>query len=124
MQRINYGVSLDLCKTASQFSLSIKKGDTSRRLVIALTVNGQIYKITDDCRVVLASTKPDGTTILNDCFIEDNMIICDITSQNTESVGIAYCEIILYGSDGEVLISPRFKLEVYDTVYSEEEIES
>ena len=124
MHRINHRVSLDIQEIASQFSLSIKQGDTNRRLVITLTVNGQIYKITDDCYAVFASTKPDGTIILNDCIIQDNTVIYDITSQNTGTIGIADCEIVLYGGDGAVLTSPRFKLEVYETVYSEEKIES
>lgn len=124
MNRINHRVSLDIYEIASQFSLSLKQGDTNRRLVVALTVNGQIYKITDDCHAVFASTKPDGTIVLNDCIIQDNMILYDITSQNTSSVGIADCEITLYGGDGAVLTSPRFKLEVHETVYSEEKIES
>ena len=124
MQRINHKVSLDIYEIASQFSLSLKQGDTSRRLVVVLTANGQIYKITDDCRAVFASTKPDGTIVLNDCIIQDNTILYDITSQSTSSVGIADCEITLYGGDGAVLTSPRFKLKVYETVYSEEKIES
>ena len=124
MHRINHRVSLDIYEIASQFSLSLKQGDTSRRLIVALTVNGQIYKITDDCHAVFASTKPDGTIVLNDCIIQDNTILYDITSQNTSSVGIADCEITLYGGDGAVLTSPRFKLEVYETVYSEEKIKS
>ena len=109
---------------ASQQFISVKKGDTNHRLLITLMENGQPYQITNDCSAVFTAIKSNGAIIHNNCSIQNNKIIYDIASQDTSTAGTADCEIVLSGADGAVLTSPRFKLVVYETVYSEEEVES
>ena len=116
MHRISHRMSLDIQDTAAPYCMTIKKGDTNRRLFITLMENGQPYQITDDCRAEFSLIKSNGTIIQNECTIQNNTIIYDITAQNTSYAGVFDCEIILYGDDDAVLTSPRFKMIVYETV--------
>ena len=124
MQPISYRIALDASKMASQQFISVKKGDANHRLLITLRVNGQPYQITNDCSAVFTAIKSNGAIINNACEIKDNTIIYNITSQLTSTAGAVDCEVVLSGSNGAVLTSPRFKLVVCETVFSEEEVES
>lgn len=116
--------TLDIHDIYSQFRLRIKKGDTSGRLLITLTQLGKPYHITDDCYAVLAGVKEDGSILHNKCEIEDDVIVYHFTDKTTSTAGIISCDIIIYDSNGTELVSPHFTMEVYDSVYSEEEVES
>lgn len=116
MNLANYRISLDVHDVASQLSFSIKKGDTSRRLIVKLVDNGKPYEIPKGCYAVFSAKKPDGKDVFNDCTIKGNTIIYDITEQTTLAAGSVDCEITLYGSDSAILTSPRFVMVVYETV--------
>ena len=115
-----YRISLDIHKTASQLSFSARQGDTNRRLYISLVENGAPYVISQDCYAVFTARKPDGATIFNDCTIQDNTIIYDMTEQTTALVGRCECDVSLYGRNGEMLSSPRFAYTVYPSLGTEE----
>lgn len=119
-----YRISLDIHKTASQLSFSARQGDTSRRLYISLVENGAPYEISQECFAVFAARKPDGTVINNDCTIQDNMIIYDMTEQTTALTGRCECEVSLYGYDNEMISSPRFAYTVYPSVGTEDVVVS
>ena len=119
-----FRISLDIHDEASQLCFSVKKGDTSRRLLITLTENGMPYRIGKDCYAVFSAKKADNTTIYNDCIIKDNTIIYDMTDQTTSASGRCECELILYGGNAEQLTSPRFSVIVYSPVHSGSEIAS
>ena len=119
-----YRISLDIQDATSQLSFPIKKGDTNRRLLISLTDNGVPYTLTKDCYAIFSATKPDKTTLFNDCTIKNNIIEYDFTPQTTSVEGRLDCEIILIGNNNTQLACPRFTVLVYATNFSEEEIES
>ena len=125
MNYTEHKITLDIHKTVSQVSVSVKKGDTARRLLIHLAEKGYPYHISEDCYAVFTAKKPDGNVVFNDCSIEDCVIIYAFTEQTVAAVGVADCEIILYGSDGKQLTSASFNIIVEDTIYdTETEIES
>lgn len=124
MQPISYRIALDVSKMASQQFISVKKGDSNHRLLITLMENGKPYQITNDCRAVFTAIKSNGAIIHSNCSIQANTIVYNIASKDTATAGTVDCEIILSGADGAVLTSPRFKLVVYETVFSEVEVES
>jgi hypothetical protein len=119
-----FKATLDIHDIYSQFRLRIKKGDTSGRLLITLTQLGKPYHITDDCYAVLAGVKEDGSILHNKCEIEDDVIVYHFTDKTTSTAGIISCDIIIYDSNCTELVSPHFTMEIYDSVYSEEEVES
>lgn len=118
-------ISLDMHSTCSSVLVSMKRGDTGRRLYITLTEDGKPYLITKECYAVFTATKPDGAIVFNECTIKDGVIIYDVTAQTTAVVGELPCEVKLYGADDMLLTSASFSLVVEDTVYNEgDEVES
>ena len=120
-----FRISLDIHEAHSSVSLSVKRGDTNRKILITLTDDGFPYQISEDCYAVFTATKPDGHIIFNRCTIENNIITYDITPQTTVVAGLLNCELKLYGSDDQLITSPEFVMIVDETVYNEgDEIES
>ncbi len=69
---------------------------------------------------IMLGTKPDGTTIQNDCRIEGNKIIYDLTEQDTVEKGYVEYEVCLTSTDGidaEVLYSAKFRSAVLGNIY-------
>ena len=124
MKQTVFRASLDIHEIHSQFTLAIKKGDTSGRLVITLMENGHPYPISDECYAVFAGTKESGATLHHECIIQNNTIIYDFREDTTSSAGKIQADVILYGEYDTVVVSPSFTIAVHDSVYSEEEVES
>ena len=113
---------LELHSSNTPFSISVKKGDTGRKLVFKFADNSNPYTITDDCYAIFTARKNDGNIIYNQCEIADNAVIYAFTAQTCAASGSVPCEIRLYGADGKLITSPRFLLEVEDTVYSDGDV--
>ena len=124
MDQTIFRATLDIHDIYSKFTISIKKGDTSGKLIITLTENGKPYQITEDCYAVFVGAKSNGSILHNGCTVHKNTIIYDFTKETTSTVGKIDCEVVLYGEHGQEIISPRFTIKVFDTVYSEELVEA
>ena len=125
MKYTEHKFTLDVNRTASQVSISVKKGDTARRLLICLTEGGYPYHLSSGCYAVFTAKKPDGHVVFNNCRIEDCVICYDFTEQTVPIAGLMECEIVLYGSGGEQLTCASFEIVVEDTIYdTETEVES
>lgn len=114
MERTEHKITLDVHKTVSTTSVSVKKGDTAHRLLIILSEGGYPYHIGEDCTAVFSAVKPDGTTIWNDCTISGDVVIYDFTEQTTAALGVTNCEIQIYDPNGALLTSASFLLFVED----------
>ncbi len=120
-----YRIALDIQDAYSNVSLDAKRGDLGRRLHITLTDGGFPYQISPECYAVFTATKPDGNKVFNHCTIEGNTIIYKMTPQTIAAVGVAECEIKVYGADDQLLTSACFNLVINETVIKEDdEIES
>lgn len=119
-------ISLDIHEPHSCVCLYVKREDQNSRIIyISLTEGGFPYHISDECYAVFAATKPDGNIIYNECTIDDDRIIYELTPQTTAMAGDVECEIKLYGTDDALITSPGFTIVVDDTIYdTETEIES
>lgn len=115
----NYRLSLDIHETESGLSLRAKKGDTIRKIYVTLMDGGAPYRITEDCTAAFTARKPDDTILFNQAAIENNAIVYTLTPQTTAAAGQVRCEVRLYGGDGRLITSPRFFLDVDDTVFTE-----
>jgi hypothetical protein len=121
-----YRLQLDVKDIASQLSISVPQGNTGRRLAIQLVDDGNIFEIGRGSRAIFVATKPNGTTIYNDCVIQNNydieeeciinkgLILYDISQQTVSSTGEVVCEIDLYDFNGHLISSPRFSIIVYE----------
>ena len=110
MERTEHKLTLDVHKTVSSTSVSLKRGDTAHRLLITLSEGGYPYHIGEDCTAVFSAVKPDGTTIWNDCTISGDVVIYDMTEQTTAALGVTNCEIQIYDPHGALLTSASFLL--------------
>ncbi len=118
-------IVLDLHAGYEQASISIKAGDTGRSVSVRLTENGVPFVPESGYFAVITVKKPDGTVIYNDCTIYgDGRIEFTVTSQFTATEGICNCELRIYNSEGELVISPRFTAVVYAPVLSDSAVES
>lgn len=112
MNYSDYRFSLDVQQIGSQVFMSVKVGDTSRRLIISLTDGHEPYDITEGCVAVFAAVKADGNVIFNNCTIDGNSIVYEFTEQTVAAEGSMRCEIQLYGGDESLLCSPNFTIAV------------
>ena len=115
-------LNLDLQKTDMQITVRAKRGDTGRLLRITLSNEGVPYRIAPDCCAVFTGKKPDGTVIYNRCDLENNEILYSFTEQTCAVCGRIPAEIRLYGTEGKLLTTAAFLLEVHDTVYHPEDV--
>lgn len=115
-------MNLDLQQTDMQITLRAKRGDTGRLLRITLSNEGVPYWIAPDCYAVFTGKKPDGTVIYNQCEIENNEILYRFTEQTCAVPGRIPAELRLYGTEGKLLTTAGFQLEVHDTVYHPEDV--
>lgn len=115
-------LNLDLQQTDMQITLRAKRGDTGRLLRITLSNEGVPYWIAPDCYAVFTGKKPDGTVIYNQCEIENNEILYRFTEQTCAVPGRIPAELRLYGTEGKLLTTAGFLLEVHDTVYHPEDV--
>jgi hypothetical protein len=117
-----YRISLDVHDAHSSVCLDMKRQDTARQISIALTDGGFPYKISEECYAIFTATKADGHIIAHPCEIKGNIILYDVHAQTTAAVGLAECEIKLYGADDKLITSPGFNILVSSTSYTEGDI--
>ena len=119
MERAIFDITLELAQSHSGRAVTVKRGDTHRTLRIHLSDGGRPYPITEECQGVFTAVKPDGSHIFNDCRVEGQTVLYDLTPQTTALPGELECELRLYGKDGALLTSAAFALTVADTVYAD-----
>lgn len=123
MEHIIHNLSLNMHSSISQVSLSVKKGDTKRKLCITLTENGKVYQIAEGCVAVFSAKKDRGGILYNACTIVDNTIAYEFTEQTANIPGKLDCEIKLYDANNELITSPQFTIIVNGVVYEDDEVE-
>ena len=128
MKSSYYRISLDIHNPTSQLSLPLKKGDKNRKLLISLMDNGVPYEITDGCYAIFTAKKQDGSVIVNDCTIKNNLISYHVTEQTSAVSGMVDCEVVLYKyiteDYSEKLTSPSFSIIVHDPVIEGQKVTS
>lgn len=112
-----YRITLDVLRPDAQLQLTARRGDSARVIRANLTEGGRPYSLAPDCQGELAAQLPDGRVLKNPCQIEDNTLVYPLTRATTAQVGVLECELRVLGAAGELLVSPRFTLVVYGTVY-------
>lgn len=124
MNPVYYRISVDVKDTLSNVSVSVKRGETNRRVVITPTDGGNIFDISNYARAELFGKKPDGLEMSQGCIIQNNAIVFDIPLEVTSVEGVHDCEIMLFGEHDTVLALPRFTVVVYPSISSEIETEN
>ncbi len=106
-------IVLDLDKQDSMEYVTVRTGDTAKKLAVMLKESGTPYSIADGSAAVLAARKPDGTYIYGDCTITDDVIEIVLPATFTAAAGtLAAC--IHLTESGAALASPMFAILVDD----------
>ena len=125
MQKVVHRLRLDLERPGIQAVSYMRKGDTlSRRMVLSLYEQGKPYRIEDGVTARIRGKKSDGTILYNDCFVQDNCIVVDVTTQMLAALGEVECELNLYGTSNAILTTPRFSIVVEDVLIADGQLES
>ncbi len=109
-----YRFSLDLDKQDSQEYVTVRRGDTVKKLSVLLREGGTPYIIADGTTVVLAARKSDGTYINASCTVADNRIEAVLPAEFTANVGALTACFGLSGEGSAALSSPPFTIFVDD----------
>lgn len=105
MDKIKHCITLDMHAATAQTALSVKKGDTARKLIISLYADGKPYRPAEGCTAVLTAKKPDGNILYNACTISDGKI-----ASTTVPDGMYY-EITYNGAKNEAYFDAYKKWE-------------
>ena len=117
-------IVLDFARDTVPITVFAKQYDQKTRYVsITPLNNGASYTIGAGVTARLQMTKPDGTTVINDAIIINNVIKAELTAQALAAAGIAVAEIGLYKND-ELLSSQLFYINVVKAAYDEDAVES
>lgn len=112
MQPLSIRFILDVSQQNTQATVQIRQYEwNSRKFCIGLR-NGVEAVTLQDVSVFFHARKSDGTVILNECSIVDNCAECLFTPQLVVAAGTIVCQLIVYGSENELLFSPAFTLVV------------
>ena len=121
MQTVHNKLTLDV-NTDKNTSLIIAKVEDrgSRFIDIEMCCAGEKIIIgNNDISVLVAEDTATGITIAAvDCTVHDGIIIAELNESILASPGNLKCEIVVYGTDGAVLTSPAFYINVKPRIES------
>lgn len=98
----------------------------SRFLKIKLFNEAKEFNVNDrDLAFKFFARKPDGTEVFNNCTVENNFVVIELTSQTLAVAGKVKAELMITGrANGEVLTTKPFIINVIESVNSQSAIES
>lgn len=113
------------CKGKHSYKVVFAKmGDTERRVIAEIKDNGEDYSLAGVNTVEVRCRKADGKQVTKNATKDNNTIVIDISGQMTTCKGTAIVDVVLYGTDGGVLSTAKFYLNVDDGAVSEDDIKS
>lgn len=118
MEKIIYNFSLDTNRNGVQKVLQgFETGDSlSRALSISLTDGTDMYEIDENVQALMYVRQPSSTDpSIRTCRIVGNAIEYDVLATDVSEAGRVEMQIKMLSSDG-VLISPRFAVEVWESL--------
>lgn len=117
-------ITLDFARNTLPVTVFAKQYDQKTRYIsITPLNNGASYTIESGVTARLQMTKPDGTTVINDATITNNVIKAELTAQALAVAGTAVAEIGLYRGNA-LLTSQTFYVDVVKASYSESALKS
>ena len=117
-------LTLDVGLRDSYKVVFAKMGDTERRVIAEIKDNGEDYSLAGVNTVEVRCRKADGKQVTKNATKDNNTIVIDISGQMTTCKGTAIADVVLYGTDGGVLSTAKFYLNVDDGAVSEDDIKS
>lgn len=115
---INNEITLDISKQTQFVKISLPQGDNIDRVFKINLVNGvDVYTIPATATVRFEMTRPDGSFIYNNCPVEDNQVILEITPAISAVDGRFPAQFrITDSSTGGLIKSFRFHILIHESV--------
>lgn len=113
-----YDLTLDIQSPQVQGLLCAKYGDTARAIRFRFRQEGLPWALPEGVEGVFTAVKADGNILYNTCQRENDSFVYPFTPQTASCPGLMRCELRLYLGE-KLLTSPRFDIQVEDTLYHE-----
>nr|DAF92303.1 MAG TPA: Baseplate component [Myoviridae sp. ctBvM24] len=119
-------ITLELTGDERLYMVSAKQGDKRTRYVrISLTNDGKVFEIPEDFITIANIKKPDKHFCYNECTVENNKILVELTNQALAAAGTAHCDVEIRDEDNEQVLSTQaFTIEIEETNRNDSAIES
>lgn len=124
MSKSIFNLTLDIHNPAPQCSVSVRLGDTGRRLSVRFVENGKPITLASGTFVMFVAKKPDGNEVYDDCTCDlvGGSVIYDVGDQVTTAPGIVRCQFEIFGPDGGAIASPTMEIVVRESFFNEEKV--
>lgn len=119
-------ISIDLYGETKEYLVSAKQNDkNTRKIHVTLLSNGVPYEIPSDSVLIINVKKPDGKYVYNQCTLQNNVVVVDMTNQMLAASGTATADINIKTKDNsQILSSASFTIEIEPSMYDDEAIMS
>lgn len=125
MNDIINSIRLDVNNEIVKSSISVRQNDTKTRIIrIVLTNASSVIRLENAVMAMVMIKKPDGNECYNDCVIQGDEIQYTLTSQTINVIGTCECQVQVVFDDESAIITPKFKLVVYNPILNPRVIES
>ncbi len=117
-------IQIELYGDTKHYLVSAKQGDRATRFIqVELMAYGLQFEIPTDAVVYANIRKPDKKFCYNECVVENNRVMVELTNQALAAAGTAYCDIeIRRAEDFEILSSASFTIEIEESMRDESAI--
>ena len=118
-------ITLKLRDEEINYLVSAKQGDRATRYVYAKiqSDDGTEYTIPDNCIAIVNIKKPDKHFCYNECKIENNCVIIELTNQALAAAGTAHADIELRNEQNALILSTQsFGIEIEQSMRNENAI--
>jgi len=118
---------LDFSKKNYNNTVLASQFDTLSRYVDITLIDNSVPVDITNHTVRIYAKKPDGTRVFNDAEIIDatnGKVRVELTNQILAVTGLVECELTLYGTDGSIIASQKFYINVEKTLRDDSAIES
>ncbi len=111
-------ISIDLSDNNTAPVIRLQQSCVGINIEFFLNNGGKPFKPAREMSARILAEKPDGTSVYNDCRIEEDNIVYEVTSQTISSSGIINCQLQITNNN-EILYSPIFEMWVEKNLNAE-----
>ena len=113
---ITHKFVLDVDEVGIRARIPLRRGDSMvHKISVRLTRGGITLRLPGMIWARAEATRPDGSTVFEDCAFDGIRYTFTVPSGFTCMSGATLCRIVLRGGEGEELYSPAFALDAEET---------
>lgn len=106
LSKVNTHIMLDLYEQTDNTIISANRGDQhSRTVVFSFVYDGNVYDLPEGATARIMGHRPDGSAIFEDCIVDGNQVIYEITPYVLNVSGDVHAKISLTDITGEQVLT-------------------